>query len=42
MSDSDFVKGFGLLALFVIIGNLLFWGGVIWFALWALQQFGVI
>lgn len=31
--------GFGLLA---IIGNVLFWGGLIYFALWCLKHFEVI
>lgn len=40
--DKDLFKGFGLMAFVVIVINLVFWGGLIWFALWALQQFGVI
>jgi hypothetical protein len=42
MDDKDFFKGFGLLAVVTVLTNLLLIAGIIWFALWALQQFGVI
>lgn len=34
--------GFGVMAIVALIFNLAFWGGLIYFALWALKHFGVI
>jgi hypothetical protein len=34
--------GFGAMAVVALLVNLAFWGGLIWFALWALKHFGVI
>lgn len=36
------VRQFGFGMMLVILINLVFWGGLIWFALWALRHFGII
>jgi len=34
--------GFGALAIITLLLNFAFWGGLIFFAFWCLQHFGVI
>lgn len=45
-NDSTEVAGVAVMGcvmmIVAIVGNLIFWGGLVWLVLWLLQNFGVI
>lgn len=38
----DFLKFFGTFGVIAVVLNLAIWGGLIYFAFWCLQHFGII
>jgi len=41
-SGKGFFAAFGIMAILSIVLNVAFWGGLIYFAFWCAQHFGVI